>query len=99
MSWSPGSLVVRPWLWVTRVPGSKPDFPVEPPCMRAHHTQNHMQCPNALLPVWCGSLERGCQAPSSSSDRGSKFRGLPQNSSLVASKRRVNVINPNLIFP
>ncbi|GBM45984.1 hypothetical protein AVEN_82152-1 [Araneus ventricosus] len=39
---------------------------------------------------WCGSLERGTQVSSSSSDRGTKLRGPSQNNPHVASKRNIN---------
>ncbi|GBL90597.1 hypothetical protein AVEN_179496-1 [Araneus ventricosus] len=81
-----GGLVVRSQPRGRRVPDPKPDSTEEPPCKRVWCTPNPSR-PNTLLLMWCGSL----QAPSSSSNRGSKLRGPSQNSLRIAGKRIVNM--------
>ncbi|GBM95152.1 hypothetical protein AVEN_17585-1 [Araneus ventricosus] len=72
--------------------GSKLDSTEEPPCKWVWCTLN-TSGPNVFQLVRCGSLERGvpAQVLSSSSDRGTKLRGPPQNSPRVASRRDANI--------
>ncbi|GBO16474.1 hypothetical protein AVEN_96583-1 [Araneus ventricosus] len=57
------------------------------------HVKSYVMAKSPSPLVWCGSLEEGvtAQVSSSSSDCGSKLRGLSQNSRRVASKRDVNI--------
>ncbi|GBO07716.1 hypothetical protein AVEN_37505-1 [Araneus ventricosus] len=48
-------------LWSRRVPGSKPDFIEDPPCIGPAARSIIRRGSNVLPLVWCGTLERGFQ--------------------------------------
>ncbi|GBO38926.1 hypothetical protein AVEN_240257-1 [Araneus ventricosus] len=85
-----GGLEVRSRLRGRRLPGLKTDSTEDPPCMRPVVSYVVAKRSSAGVVQKFGE-EVPAQVSSSSSDRGSKLRGLSQNSSRVASKRDVNI--------
>ncbi|GBL74558.1 hypothetical protein AVEN_235476-1 [Araneus ventricosus] len=90
-----GGLVVRSRPQGKRLPGSKPDFTENTPCMGLLQAKSYVV---ANRPPACVVRKFGEEVPaqmSSSSDQGSKSRRPSENSLLVASKWDVNVTKLN----
>ncbi|GBM85648.1 hypothetical protein AVEN_150176-1 [Araneus ventricosus] len=87
----------RKWHGRRRVPGSRPDSNEDPTCMWACCTLSHAQAIKRLPSGVVLKFGVGVpvQVSFSSSDGGSKLRGLSQNRLLVASKRDVNITKLN----
>ncbi|GBN19525.1 hypothetical protein AVEN_76265-1 [Araneus ventricosus] len=72
------------------------DSTEDPPCMGPLHAKSYVETKRPPADVGRKFGEwMPAQVPSSSSDRGSKLRGLSQNSPRVASKRDVNITKLN----